>query len=224
MKRSISILLLCAVTFGVYAQEKEQKNNSLMIFAHGGYAYSPNKNGKGLTSSSPDYAKKMSSGAGWNLQLFYRHKMFTVGMMYSGFTSKGEMEIASIDVSSQDKFINSDKILTTYIAIQLGMRIPVGNSFAICWNGGFGGMAYNNNSLVYGQPRIVKGSNLGVNLGAKAVYQFTNHFGISLEFMTISANIGKTNINYHQEDILVRYSPKIPLNQYLFSLGLTYSL
>ena len=85
MKRSLLILFFSAITFGVSAQDKEQKNSSFLMFVHGGYAYSPNKEGKGLTSSSADYAKKMSSGACWNLQLFYRYKKFVVGMMYSGF-------------------------------------------------------------------------------------------------------------------------------------------
>ena len=224
MKRSLLILFLSAITFGVSAQDKEQKNSSFLMFVHGGYAYSPNKEGKGLTSYSADYAKKMSSGACWNLQLFYRYKKFVVGMMYSGFASSGKLEIPSVDVSSRKNFTNSDKLLTTYIAPQFGMHIPAGESFVIDWTAGFGGMVYRNNSIAYEQPRVVKGSNLGINLNAKVIYKFTEHFGLSAEIMAIWAGLRRSHVNYNEDDIKVVYFPKLPVNQYTFSLGLTYSL
>jgi hypothetical protein len=200
-----------------------ESNSHFLMFLHGGYGYMPNREGKGLTNASSEYTKKMASGASWNAQLFFQHKMFIVGMMYSGLASNGKIEVPSV-ADSQTAFQNSDKILTTYIAPQLGMNIPVSEKFAIGWNGGLGGMIYRNNSIVYENPRVVKGSNIGLNLGVRAIYSFTKNLGLSAEVMFIGAKLHKSNINYHQEDIEMVYVPALPVNQCTFSIGLKYSL
>jgi hypothetical protein len=196
---------------GIFAQNSTPRNNSFLVFLHGGYGYLPSKT-KGLTSADNSYVKKMSSGAAWNAQLYFKHKMLIVGLMYSGYTSKGKLENTS------------DNIFGHYIAPQIGMHIPVAKVFSIGFNGGMGGMIYRNKSEVYQNPRLVTGSAFGVNLGVRGIFNINEHWGISAEIMSIIATLGKTNVNYHSENILVRYFPQLSMTQLTFSLGIKYSL
>ncbi|MDR0830692.1 MAG: outer membrane beta-barrel protein [Prevotellaceae bacterium] len=224
MKKTVLILLFCGIFTGIFAQENEQPNNKgFMAFLHGGYGLLPNRiGGFGLTDPSAEYAKKLASGGSWNAQAYFRSKMFIVGLMYSGYASK-ESYFASFE-TSPSQLKSSDNILTTYIAPQVGMNIPVSKSFDINWNAGFGGIWLKNNGKVYEKPRIVKGSTVGVNLGVRGIYNFTEHFGLSAEIMGIAASIGATNVDYHNQNLRIEYFPLMHISQFTFSLGLKYSL
>jgi len=218
MKKSLLILLFCAVAVGISAQDEKPSDKAFLMFLHGGYCLLPNKT-TGLTSTSTDYVKKLSSGASWNAQAYFRTKMFIVGLMYSGYTSKG-----NYIASETSKLTSSDNILTTYIAPQFGMNIPLAKVFDLGWNGGFGGMLLKNNGTVYGKPRILKGSAFGVNLGVRGVFNINKYFGISAEVMAIAAQLNKAKVDYHNEVVQVNYVPSLKLNQLTFSLGLKISI
>ena len=211
MKRFIVILALCGQIGMLGAQEPEPRTNTFLMFLHAGYGNLPSKT-LGLTNRSADYTKKLQSGASWNAQLYFKHKMLIVGMMYSGYTSKGALEHSS------------DRLLSNYIAPQIGMHIPTGKIFSLGWNVGFGGLIYNNNSTVYEKPRELKGSALGANLGVRGIFNITPNFGVSVEIMSILASLNKTHNNYHDEIIEVIYIPSLSMHQFTFSLGFKYSL
>ena len=220
MKKTILALIFCVVAVGIFAQEK-QSDKAFLMFLHGGYCMLPNKTA-GLTSTSDDYVKKMGSGASWNAQAFFRTKMFIVGLMYSGFTSKGSY-VASLE-TSELQLKSSDNLLTTYVGPQFGMNIPVAEKFDIGWNGGFGGMFLKNNGQVFEKPRVLKGGNIGCNLGVRGVVNFTPNIGLSAEIMAIGAYLNKANSHYHDEVVRVHYVPSLKLNQFTFSLGLKISI
>ena len=211
MKKYLLLLVLCGV-FGLnHAQEATVKSDALLMFVHAGLGVLPDKT-SGLTSSKSDYVGKLSSGLEWNIQIYHRHKRFISGLMYSGYSASGKLENSS------------DKILTTYVAPQVGFNFPiVGDEFDIVLNAGIGGMWYRNNGSVFGNPRKVNGSTFGANLGLKGVYNFTQNVGASLEISTIRANLYKTNNKYHDETIRVRYPDTLHLNQLTFSFGLKFS-
>jgi len=225
MKKIFLTFIFCAVAVGIFAQEgetvaKEQRNTSFVMFLHGGYCLLPSKMA-GLTSTSDDYVKKLSRGASWNAQAYFRHKMLITGLMYSGYTSKGSYIASEIGTSG---LTSSDNLLTTYIAPQCGMIIPLAKVFDLSWNGGFGGMWLKNNSTVYGKPRILKGGSVGANLSLRGIFNITKNFGLSLEVMGILASLNKANVDYHDEVVQVNYVPSLKLNQLNFSLGLKISL
>ena len=212
MKNFLFGLFFFGIVSTTFAQESSTNANAFVIFFHAGWGKLPDKT-SGLTNSSADYINELSSGAGWNLQTYFRHKKFITGLLYSAYTANGKLEYSS------------DKILTTYIAPQLGMNVPVGGGkFDIAFNAGIGGMWYCNNSLVFGKNRKAKGNTLGVNIGVKAVCNFTRNFGVSFEIATVRANLSQTNITYHGETIKVTYPDALYLNQLTFSAGLKYSL
>jgi len=211
MKKVSLILFFCEIVGTISAQEK---SNFFLMFLHGGYGILPDKT-SGLTNSSASYIDELSSGVSWNAQAYFRHKALITGLFYSGYTAKGSLENSS------------DKILTSYVAPQLGAAIPVANGkFDIVINAGVGGIWYQNNSMVFGKERKVRGSSVGVNIGLKGVYNFSRQWGVSLEMATIRANLYKTNVNYHYKTIDVKYSGESPfhLDQFTFSIGLKYSL
>jgi len=212
MKNILFVLFFFGIVGTTFAQESSINSNAFLMFLHAGWGKLPNKT-SGLTNSSADYINKLSSGAEWNLQMFFRHKKLITGLLYSGYTANGKLEYSS------------DKIFTTYIAPQLGLNIPVGGEkFDIAFNAGLGGMWYRNNSLVFGKDRQAKGNTVGVNLGLKAVYNFTRDWGVSFEIATIQANLSKTKIKYHDNIIKVSYPDALHLNQFTYSIGLKYSL
>lgn len=215
----------------VFAQESS--DNSLVAFLHAGYGYLPNKT-SGLTNSSESYAKTLSSGMSWNAQLYYQRKKLIIGLLYSGYNSSGSLEHGDdtpqvVDPSQSqrrpdNRLNSSDHILTTYIAPQFGANIPAGERFSIAFNGGIGGIWYRNNSTVHDKDRKVTGNSLGLNLCVKGIYNFSEHFGVSLEVLGINAGLNSVDIKYHDENFEVNYSDKLSLNQLTFSLGLKYSL
>ena len=212
MKKFLFVLFFCGTVGATFAQELSTNSKAFLMFLHAGWGKLPDKT-SGLTNSSADYINEFCSGVEWNIQAFFRSQKLITGLLYSGYTANGQLEYSS------------DKILTTYIAPQIGMNIPVGGEkFDIAFNAGLGGMWYRNNSLVFGKDRNVKGSTSGVNLGVKAVYNFIPNLGVSFEIATIRANLYKTNINYHDETIKVNYPDALHLNQFTFSIGLKYSL
>jgi len=217
MKKSLLILLFCAIAVGISAQE-QPKDKAFLMFLHGGYGYAPNSRGDGLTTTDAAYAKKIASGASWNAQAYFRTKMFIVGLMYSGHTSSGSY-VASLP-ESQNKLTSSDKLLTTYIGPQLGMNIPVAESFDIGWNVGLGGMWLKNNGTVFEKPRVLKGGTVGANLNVRGVYNFTKNIGISAEVMGLAASLGSARVGYHDQNLKVEYFPLMPLYQFSFSIGL----
>jgi hypothetical protein len=223
MKKTLLILLLCGIFTGIFAQENEQpRNTGFLMFLHGGYGLLPNKTGGfSLTDPSAEYAKKLGSGGAWNAQAYFRSKMFIVGLMYSGYTSKRSYN-ASFETSPV-QLKSSDNILTTYIAPQIGMNIPIKN-FDFGWNAGIGGIWFKNNSKVYEKPRIVTGNTAGINIGVRGVYNFTKNFGLSAEIMSIAASVFATNVNYHDKNLRVEHFPTMHISQFTFSLGLKYSL
>jgi hypothetical protein len=232
MRKVLFVLFFCGIVGSISAQE--ESDNSLLVFLHAGYGYLPGKT-SGLTNSSDSYVKTLSSGMSWNAQVYYQHKMLIVGLLYSGYNSSGSLKSGSdgiprvIDPSQAQlrpvQYLNSsDNILTTYIAPQLGANIPAGEYFSIAFNGGIGSMSYRNNSTVYEKDRKVTGNSLGLNLGLKGIYNFSTHFGVSLEALGINASLGSVNIKYHDENFTVKYPDRLSLNQLTFSLGLKYSL
>jgi len=224
----------------VFAQEEsdnsfqEKSENSFVAFLHAGYGYLPGKT-SGLTNSSDSYVKTLSSGMSWNVQLYYQHKKLIAGLLYSGYNSSGSlkydsdnfstvMDPSQVQLKPAQRLNSSDNILTTYIAPQLGANIPVGEHFSIAFNGGIGGIWYRNNSTVHEKDRKVTGSSLGLNLGVKGIYNFSRHFGVSLEILGINAGLDSVDIEYHDENFKVNYPDGLSLNQLTFSLGLKYSL
>jgi len=211
MKKFLLVCLVCGTVGTGFAQDLATKTDAFVMFFHAGWGKLPNTSG--LTNSSADYVNELCSGVDWNFQALFRHKKFITGLLYSGYTANGKLEYSS------------DKILTNYIAPQIGMNIPVGSGkFDIAWNAGIGGMWYRNYSKVFEKDRKVKGSTTGVNLGLKAIYNFTQSFGVSFEIATIQASLYKTHITYHDETIKVKYPDALPLNQFTFSFGLKFSL
>ena len=213
MKRVLIMMIMCVLASSTFAQEDASRaNNSFMFFLHGGYGILPNKT-SGLTNSSADYINDFSFGPIWNLQAYYRKKMFITGLFYSGYTAKGDLPNSS------------DKILTSYIAPQIGINIPIGNEkLDIIFNCGFGRMGYRNNGFVYGHERKVRGSTLGANLSFKTAYNITEKLGASFDLSYISASLGSTNVNYHDETVKVRYADLLLLHQLTFSIGLKFTL
>jgi len=212
MKKFLFVLFLCGIVGTAFAQEKTANSNAFVMFLHAGWGKLPDKT-SGLTNSSSDYVNELSSGTGWNIQALFRSKKLITGLLYSGYTASGKLQYSS------------DILLTTYIAPQLGMNIPVGGEkFDIAFNGGIGSMWYCNNSFVFEKSRKVKGKTAGVNLGLKGVFNFTQNFGVSFEIATIRANLSKTKINYHDNTIKVTYPDMLHLNQFTYSFGIKYSL
>ncbi len=211
MKRILILFFFCGFITSVFAQEAEtSKRHSFLAFVHGSYGILPNKTA-GLTSSSSDYAKELSASGAWNMQAYWQHRMLIVGLMYSGYAASGELEQSS------------DNILTTYIAPQIGMIIPFGESgFGMVFNGGFGGMWLRNNGFQYDNSCKVTGSTFGINLGLKFTYDFTKNLGISLEALAVNANLSSFKKDYLNET--TKTNQPVPLNQLSFSLGLKYSL
>jgi len=146
MKKRVLVFILCIFAIGLFAQEETQqqrdKTFSFLMFLHGGYGMLPNKTA-GLTGTSDDHLKKMSAGASWNAQAFFRVKMLIAGLIYSGYTSKD-----SYIASETSGLTSSDNILTTYIGPQVGMNIPVAKVFHIGFNGGLGAMWLQNKGTV----------------------------------------------------------------------------
>jgi hypothetical protein len=212
MKKFLLVLLICGTVGATQAQEISTNSNAFLMFLHAGWGKLPDKT-SGLTNSSAVYVNELCSGVEWNLQAYFKSRKLITGLLYSGYTANGKLKNTS------------DKILTTYIAPQLGMNIPIGGEiFDIAFNAGIGGMWYRNNSLVFGKDRIAKGRTVGINLGVKGIYNFTQSFGVSFEIATIRANLYKTKITYHDETIKVTYPEALHLNQITFSIGLKYSL
>ena len=209
MKKVLFTLFFCGIIASGFAQKTPA--NSFVVFLHTGYGYFPNKM-PGLTNSSDRYANTLSSGIDYNAQLYYRHKLLMIGLLGSTYASTGHLKYSS------------DYILTTYIAPQAGMNIPVNEQFAIAFNGGMGGMWYRNNSIVYEKERKVTGNTMGVNLGLKGIYNFSEHFGLSFEVSYISAHLYLSQVKYHNEIFDVRYSGTNNLEQLAISLGVKFSL
>jgi hypothetical protein len=206
------LCFICGTVGTGFAQELATKTDAYVLFLHAGWAKLPNKT-SGLTNSAADYVNDLSSGISWNIQALHRHKKWMSGVLYSGYTAKGKLEYGS------------DQILTSYIAPQIGLNIPVvGEKLDIAFNAGLGGMWYRNYSKVFEKDRKVKGRTVGANLGLKAIYNFTQSFGVSFEIASLWASLGKTYITYHDETIKVRYPDALQLNQFTFSIGFKYSL
>ena len=211
MKKILLTLLLCGIVGTTFSQEED--DNSLLVFLHGGCGFLPSKT-SGLTSSSPSYVDELSVGAIWNAQAYFRHKMLITGLLYSGYTANGSLAYSS------------DRILTTYLAPQLGMDIPIADRrVEIAFNAGIGSMWYRNYSVVFEKDRNVKKNTIGLNFGLKGVYNFTPHFGVSLEMSAITASVSSVEIQYHDYNTLkVNYADPLYLNQINFAIGLKYSL
>lgn len=212
MKRILFLLFFCGIIAPGFAQSSP--DDSFVLFLHGGYGHLTGK-APGLTNASDTYDKTMSSGVSWNAQMYYKHKKLIAGLLYSSYLSNGKREECS------------DHILTTYIAPQVGLNIPVGKQFDIALNGGTGTICYLNNSFVYGKVRKVTGLNIGYDLGLKGICNLSDRFGISLEMLFIGTDdFNKVKVKYHHEvfDVKYRSDDSRNLNQFTISLGLKYSL
>jgi hypothetical protein len=193
------------------ANADEPPRHSFVAFVHGGYGYLPD-GAVGLTNASDSYDKTLSSGGSWDVQFFYKHKALITGLLYSGYTSSGELTYSS------------DRIFTNYLAPQAGMLFPIYNKFSFSFNAGMGCMWYLNKSIVYEKDRRVTGRGFAMNLGIRGIYDISKHVGLSLEYMTTGAALGKTKVNYHDENTIVKNRELFfNLNQYMLSLGLKYS-
>ena len=212
MRKLILALSFCGIVFTTVAQETSP-SSSFLVFMHLGHGILPKKT-SGLTNSSADYIKKLSSGTIWNVQAYFHHNIIILGGLYSGYTAKGNLENSS------------DKIITNYFAPQFGFLFPLANEkFNIGFNGGLGCMTYRNNSVVFNKDRKVDGRAFGGNFGIKGAYNLTQKLGISIDISTIGAvGLYKTHIKYHDEIIKVKYVDEpLYLNQITFSFGLNYS-
>ncbi|GHT36534.1 hypothetical protein FACS189434_14690 [Bacteroidia bacterium] len=193
-------------------------DKAFLAFLHGGYGTIPAKT-SGLTITSESYQKDLSSGGVWNLQAYFRSKMFIVGLLYAGYTSSGSTE-SYVAPGLSGGLRTSDKLLTTYIAPQLGMNIPVAEKFDIGWNAGFGGLWLKNAGEINGNPRTLQGSTFAVDLAARGVYNITKNLGVSAEIMYILGNLTRTNLNYHEKDYKINNLDQVSASQLTFSLGL----
>ena len=220
LKKSLLTLIFCVVAVGIFAQEEKQSDKAFLMFLHGGYCILPNKTA-GLTSTSDDYVKKLSSGASWNAQAYFRYKKLIAGLMYSGFTSKGSYIASEIGTSG---LTSSDNLITTYTALQCGMNIPIGKVFEFGFHGGFGVMWLKNNGLVYEKQRVLKAWSPAVNLGINGIVNISKNVGLSAEIMAIGASTSKSKVNYNNKVVEVRYQLPLKLNELTFSLGLKISI
>jgi hypothetical protein len=208
MKQIYIIFLLLSASCLLVKADKPQEY-PFIVFVHNGYGYLPHRV-SGLTNASDNYNKTLSSGVSWNVQVFYKRKAFITGLFYSGYAAKGELANSS------------DNLFFHYSAPQAGMLFPVHGEFSLSFNGGIGWLRYLNNSLVYGKDRRATANVFAANIGVKGVYDITERISLSAEGMLISSDLAEINVNYHNENIIVKYHSS-EFNQLTFSLGIKYS-
>ena len=180
----------------VFAEEPEPWRYSLSL--HYGYANMV-AGTAGLTNSSRSYEKDLCSGMSWDFQYYYRYgrkRIFGLGAIYSGFTSKGTLQYST------------DHVYTHYIAPQLNLSLWPTSRFFMGGNTGFGYFMYRNNSTVFGKGRRVMGDMPAVNFGLNGTYCLSQRIGISLNMQYIFTELYKVHIDYHDEITKVKFPPE----------------
>jgi hypothetical protein len=212
MKKALTLLFLCvlsSVTVVALADEPNKDRFSLSV--HGGYANMLDGT-KGLTSTSESYVNSLSSGFSWDAQYCFKHRKLALGLLYSGYTSKGKLPDSS------------DHLYTNYVAPFIGLYLFDNEKFSARATLGIGRMYYRNNSTVFGKERIVTGHTLGQNYGLNGVYFLSPKLGISIDIQHIGSEIYDTSVKYHGERIVVKFPLENPLSltRLNISAGLAY--
>lgn len=167
----------------------------------------------GLTKQSHSYERDLSTGVSWEAEYFFHFtRIIGVGVLYSGFSSKGAHEEGS------------DHLYTHYIAPQVGFYLYQNNHVHLRADLGMGAMTYRNNSKVFGKNRIVKKSEFAGNAGINFTYKLTRHWNLEADAKYIVCTMNKIKSRYHDEIVIVKFN-KYPLSvsRLNLSAGISYS-
>jgi hypothetical protein len=207
---SVGIVFLFLL-FSVYVYASDPPINQYSFSMDIGPAHNLN-DVPGITNLSKSYVDKLTMGTSYNLQLFYRHLMFTAGFLYSGYLSQGKLEYST------------DKIFLNYLAPQIGLQFLTTNKVNLRATMGVGSILYLNNSTVYGKKRKVTSNTLAGNIALNGVYHFSPELGLSLNLQYLSSEFNKLNIKYHGETLVVKnyLSGLGAWEQLSVSVGLSY--
>lgn len=167
----------------------------------------------GLTKQTDSYKKDLSAGVSWEAQyLFHFRKIAGIGVLYSGFSSKGSHEGGS------------DHIYTNYIAPQVGLYLFQNRQVLLRADLGMGAMTYRNNSKVFGKDRIVKKSEFAGNAGINFTYKLTRHWNLEADAKYIVCTMNKIKSHYHDEIVIVKFkNSPLSVSRLNLSAGISYS-
>lgn len=210
-KSILCLFLLLAGATQLLAQKKEWQRHTFSV--HAGYANMLQGTG-GLTNSSHDYERDLSKGTGWDVQYYGRPtKALGIGLLYSGFTSKGSHKEGS------------DHLYTHYIAPQIGLYAVDQKWFSLRFNAGLGGIFYRNNSEVFGKSRRTDGRFFAINGGVNAAFKLTRHFAIEANAQYIASRLNSMDVRYHDETTTVDFADgdESHLGRLNLSAGISYS-
>ncbi len=185
-KLFLGILLSLCTAFAA-GQEKDANKHVFSVQAgYGNLLKSP----KLLTQSTDAYRSGMRDGVAWNASYYFLPiPELGLGMLYAGHSSKS---------SHQD---GADHLFTHYVAPQLAFLPLNSQKFTLGIHAGIGYFHYLNNSEVFGKSRKVSDSVLGFNVGAKAEYKLTTHWGIGINALLITADSHTSHVKYHGEEV-----------------------
>lgn len=167
----------------------------------------------GLTKQSHNYEKDLSTGFSWEAHYLYHFKkIIGIGILYSGFSSKGAHEEGS------------DHLYTNYIAPQVGFYPYQNKHVLLRIDLGMGAMTYRNNSEVFGKERVVTKSAFAGNAGINFTYKLTRHWNLEADVKYILCTMSKIKSHYHDEIVIVKFN-KHPLSVSRLNLlaGISYS-
>lgn len=167
----------------------------------------------GLTSQAHSYKRKLSEGASWDVGYYFHPvKIAGIGLLYSGFSSKG----------SHDE--GSDHVRTHYIAPQIGLYCFENQHLFVRLSVGAGAMIYRNNSEVFGKSRYVRGSSAACNAGVNATFKLTRHWNLEANVQYIHAHLKKITSLYHGKEIDVEFNDdRLSASRLNLSAGISYS-
>ena len=178
------------------------------------------------------YMKKLRSGFGYDLDFsYYFSKYCGIGIGYSGFFSKNEIENWNVfvpDIHYGGYYLNwgelRDEIRIDFIGAFLNSRILLNpdKTNGILFGLGIGYIGYNNKKTFYFQNLRIKGGTIGFccNIG----YDQTIYKNLSIGFQAsyifgILTHVRVNNGNYTQPEILGNYENLSRIN---LSVGLRF--
>lgn len=194
-------LLLSLFSLTVFGQEKEYSQHVFSVQAGYGNLL---KSSKLLTKNTDAYRSQLRDGLAWNASYTYNFlPIIGAGLLYAGQTSE-----ASYDEGA-------DKLYMHYIAPQFYINAVNSKRALVSFHTGIGYMMYRNYSEVFGKDRKVRSTSLGLNIGMKADYKLTSHWGIGVSCLFITSTPDWSKITYHDEEVSVNQK------NYLAPLSLT---
>ena len=201
-------LIVCWV--GSVAQKTTDRVHTLSFLA----GYSNILEGtSGLTRQIHSYERELSEGVSWDVGYYFHPiKIMGIGILYSGFSSKGSHEEGS------------DHVHTHYIAPQVGLYCYENRYFFIRLSIGAGSMIYRNDSKVFGKSRLVRGSSAACNAGVNATLKLTRHWNLEANVQYIHAHIKEVTSLYHGKEITVEFNDDpLSVSRLNLSAGISYS-